>query len=273
MSKTGTAVPEGLQQYAKEVGRRLRDLPASQRTDIERDNTDRLAERGITRYDAAVVELGKPSAYADEFRRAMELPPLGRVRRRRLLRIGAVAAALALIGGGLYVWLHDPVPGHYPLVVEWMVVESPGELVGSVVRMPQQPGEQVTFGFTLLNDGDRSVRIDGVITALSVEAIGGGLSPGSDPMRPIFHPDIQITPPVNGESVYTGFGAAPSFALRPFTLQPGERAQVTLRGELQYCVDAPGYGTSDHPQIAFTVDGEQRTLQGPEMAYMFGDCS
>ena len=65
MNETNSAVSMGVQQYAKEVGSRLRDLPADQRKEIERDITDRLVERSIACYDEAVLELGTSSAYAE----------------------------------------------------------------------------------------------------------------------------------------------------------------------------------------------------------------
>lgn len=267
-------VSQGVQQYATEVGRRLRDLPAEQRAEIARDITERLTARGISRYNGAVVELGRSSVYADEFRQAMELPPFGRVRRHRLLRVGAVVAVLALVGGGVYAWLHDPVPADYPLHLNGMSVESPGEMVGSVIRMPVEMGQQITFGFGLVNDGDRAVRVDEITTPLQVQAINRGLSFWTESQTPIFQPEIQIVPQTSTvDIVYSGFGVPPSFEFHPFTLQPGEQVLVMLRGSLAYCVEAPGMGTTDHPQLEVTIDGERRTIQGPEMAYQFGDCS
>lgn len=265
MSEQRAEVRSSVRQYANEVARRLRDLPAEQRAEIQSDLVDRLAELGVTHYDVAVRELGTPAAYAAEFRQAMELPPYRRVRDRRLLWVGAAVGVLAVVGAGLYVWLHDPVPTDYPVAVQVDDVDPPGELVGSVIVTPAAFGERIAFTFILSNYGNRTVRVLQIAEEL-------GNRPG-DSFEPPFTPEITVSPPTKNLLTYIDRDAVPVAPFGAFTLAPHEAVLVNVTGTFAACVNDSEASATDHFLIDLAIDGEARTIRAPEIVYRFGNCA
>jgi len=267
---TTGGVCTGAEAFAQAVVRRLRDLPASQRAEIERDVAERAANCGD---DAGVVaQLGEPAAYADELRSALELPPFAQVRRRRRLRLAAGLVAASVAAVAIWVWQRDDnaVPADYPLSVAAVAMSGAGDMVGSTVAMPPV-GEEITVSLLITNAGDHVVRLESVEPVLGAEVQGVFLAVGPD-LPPLWTPVARVFALAEPTVIEVPEFDDPAGTSLPVTLQPGEAVVLQLRGQVAYCVEAEG-GITEKVKVASTIDGEERTVEGGELAFMFGNCS
>jgi hypothetical protein len=266
-----SAPPSGLSSYASQVAARLRGLPPDQRREVADDVQQRLADMGIVSWEAAVDRLGAPATYAEELREAAGWP---RSRARRWPWVALLVVAVA--AGGVVIWQRvTAVPQDYPLRFGSSMVTQPASVAGSVVVMPSRAGAVVAVAFELDNQGDRTVRLDGLQSFVGASTDGGLIAVGSSDDSPLWAPEARVFR-LDDPNVVTlkVFDDASGSDLAGFIIAPGETVVLQLQGPMKYCVDAePGTAVGDHIRLDTTIDGEHRVIVGTELNFPLGNCS
>ncbi len=266
-----SARPSELASYSSQVAARLRGLPVAQRREVAEDVQRRLVDLGIVSWEEAVQQLGPPAAYAEELRAAADWPM---PRRRRWPWVALVVVAVTV--GGLVVWQRaTAVPKDYPLVFASRMQSGAGTSAGSVIVMPDRVDDAIQIAFEIQNQGDRTVRIDGLRRAVGASTQGELVVMGSDGDPPLWSPEARMFRHVpDAPFTLTSFDDDSGLPLDGFTIAPGEAVVLQLRGSIAYCVETQqGTAVGDHIRLDTTIDGEHRVINGTELSFPLGNCS
>ena len=205
------------EEYLRRVESALRDLPWSVRRDVLADLRDHLAE--LPPDTDLSARLGGPLAYAAELRDAAGLERRRgviaylRARRPRNLILTVVTLTVIAVALGSLDWIDS----YQPLAFGDSFVFPLGTVpAGPGASVAFHNGRPFEYGLQIRNTGPFAVRVLGV--------------PLPGPTDP-FKARLFVMYPHQRSNAYRRF--------RPFDLEPGETALLTLRGVWARCSGSP----------------------------------
>lgn len=259
----------GVERYADEIGRRLRDLPKEERAAIEADLVRHVREAGSRTYEECVQQWGDPATYAEGLRDGLGLAPLRTDRGRNA---AALLVAVGILSGALSFWWSsrpDPLPENFaPLqptasLVAGSSVQSAG--TGMLIELGATPGDARLVA-VLRNDSDRAVRIEHIgIPLIRAQADGTSTIGGSadEPLRrgevelsALWATDVRVEAVADPFDNRTAEHERTGEPFTPFTWDPGESYAISVAGPVAACrADlAPFDQRGGNVQVDFTVD-------------------
>ena len=235
-------------EYLRRVDYRLRDLPWATRRDLLAEIRGHLDE--LPAETDLEARLGTPEDYAADLRSAAGLErrrgPISFLRARRLRNLILVVVALTAIGlaSGAVVWIDSYQPlafagGSYQPLDEKEVRGVSGTAVVF------HKGRPFRYGFTVVNNGRFTVRLQGV------------------PYQPYLPFTARLL--TNGPSNPRDFMSGPYRPFKPFDLEPGAMTLLLLKG-VYACHSGTGPGPAisiDELPVRFSFLWRTTTIEIP----------
>jgi hypothetical protein len=233
----------GVREYAKRVGKGLRDRPADERDGTVNDLAARFTDSGLTTYVDCVERHGKPAAYASELRESLHYQPL---RRRRTVPIILGGLVALIIGGGvLFVGRdHSPNPDTFaPIAIGSSGLSGPSvtRLADVVVLTVRPTPGEARLDVVLTNTSSFDLRVESLGAAEFTwgkehNSNTNDPGPGRVTFNDIWRPTVLLGDLQSPTSLTVGDLSLPMYKpFQPFTWKAHQSIYVVMAGDVSAC--------------------------------------
>ena len=254
-------VPDGVQEYARRVGRYLGELPRAERDSAIADLAQHLHEAGAFSYSDCIIQFGQPKIYAIELRESLDLvgPPNWRAMK------DALALALIfviVIASAAFIRVHDRLPKTYQPFALGLSSTSLDAVAsfGNTLRVAPTTSEKMgEYRFLVQNTSEDIVLVE----SIGWENVSNGMAPGPYvSAKELWTPRIRIADVPNPtEVIVREFDDPASRELAPFSLRPKQAVLIGMRGSVAACPPgATGFGMGTTINFRVTSRGQHRIV-------------